>query len=139
LVSSYQAINSTKPFENGVGMISGLDHVNIETSELEETIHFYEDVLGFENGDRPPFDFPGAWLYAGGHPVIHLVETDAKPGPTGAIDHVAWIAEGYDEMKERLEQKSVTFKLMDVPSSPVRQIFIHDPNGVRLELNFKRD
>jgi hypothetical protein len=42
-------------------------------------------------------------------------------------------------MKERLEQKSVTFKLMDVPSSPVRQIFIHDPNGVRLELNFKRD
>ena len=39
-------------------MISGLDHVNIETSELEETIHFYEDVLGFENGDRPPFDFP---------------------------------------------------------------------------------
>ena len=80
-----------------------------------------------------------AWLYAGGHPVIHLVEKDSKPGPTGAIDHVAWIAEGYDEMKERLEQKSVTFKLMDVPSSPVRQIFIHDPNGVRLELNFKRD
>ena len=120
-------------------MISGLDHVNIETSELEETIHFYEDVLGFENGDRPPFDFPGAWLYAGGHPVIHLVETDSKPGPTGAIDHVAWIAVGYDEMKERLEQKSVSFKLMDVPSSPVRQIFIHDPNGVRLELNFKRD
>ena len=91
------------------------------------------------NGDRPPFDFSGAWLYAGGHPVIHLVETDSKPGPTGAIDHVAWIAEGYDEMKARLEQKSVTFKLMDVPSSPVRQIFIHDPNGVRLELNFKRD
>ena len=107
-------------------MISGLDHVNIETCQLKKTIHFYEDVLGFENGDRPQFDFPGAWLYAGGHPVIHLVETDSNPGPTGAIDHVAWIAEGYDEMKERLEQKSVAFKLMDVPSSPVRQIFIHD-------------
>ena len=120
-------------------MISGLDHVNIETCELEQTIHFYEDVLGFQNGERPPFDFPGAWLYAGGYPVIHVVEVESKPGPTGAIDHVAWIAEGYDAMKERLEQKEVTFKLMDLPSSPVRQIFIHDPNGVRLELNFKRE
>ena len=120
-------------------MISGLDHVNIETCELEQTIHFYEDVLGFQNGERPPFDFPGEGLYAGGNPVIHVVEVESKPGPTGAIDHVAWIAEGYDAMKERLEQKEVTFKLMDVPSSPVRQIFIHDPNGVRLELNFKRE
>jgi catechol 2,3-dioxygenase-like lactoylglutathione lyase family enzyme len=120
-------------------MISGLDHVNIETSELEQTIHFYEDVLGFENGERPPFDFPGAWLYAGGHPVIHLVKVDSKPGPTGAIEHLAWIAQGYEEIKKRLEQKNVDFKVMAVPDSPVRQIFIHDPNGVRLELNFHRD
>ena len=119
--------------------IEKLDHVNLRTTRLDELIAWYGDILGMEPGPRPDFPFPGAWLYAGGHPVIHLVETDSKPGPTGAIDHVAWIAVGYDEMKERLEQKSVSFKLMDVPSSPVRQIFIHDPNGVRLELNFKRD
>ena len=41
-------------------MISGLDHINIETNNLEETVRFYEEVLGFENGVRPPFDFPGA-------------------------------------------------------------------------------
>ena len=55
-------------------MISGLDHINIETNNLEETVRFYEEVLGFENEVRPPFDFLGAWLYAGGHPVIHLIE-----------------------------------------------------------------
>ena len=41
-----------------------LDHYNISTRKLPETIKFYEDVLGFTNGPRPPFDFPGAWLYS---------------------------------------------------------------------------
>ena len=119
-------------------MISGLDHVNIETSELEETIHFYEDVLGFENGDRPPFDFPGAWLYAGGHPVIHLVETDAEPGPTGAIDHVAWL-QRLRRNERKIGTKVCYLQTDGCAQLTVRQIFIHDPNGVRLELNFKRD
>ena len=40
-----------------------LDHYNVSTRKLGETIQFYEDVLGFKNGPRPPFNFPGAWLY----------------------------------------------------------------------------
>ena len=44
-----------------VGM---LDHYNVSTRELDETVHFYEKVLGFTNGPRPPFNFPGAWLYS---------------------------------------------------------------------------
>ncbi|MGA1600000.1 MAG: VOC family protein [bacterium] len=118
-------------------MISGLDHVNIETVQLEQTIRFYEEVLGLENGDRPPFDFPGAWLYAGGHPVIHLVEVEALSAVKGPIDHVAWIAQGYEEMKQKLEEQGVAFRLLEVPGSSIRQIFIQDPNGVRLELNFQ--
>ena len=49
-----------------------LDHYNVSTRKLEETVRFYENVLGFTNGPRPPFDFPGAWLYSSGHPVLHL-------------------------------------------------------------------
>ena len=41
-----------------------LDHYNVSTRKLPETIQFYEDVLGFKNGPRPPFNFPGAWLYS---------------------------------------------------------------------------
>jgi catechol 2,3-dioxygenase-like lactoylglutathione lyase family enzyme len=58
-----------------------LDHYNVSTRKLEETVQFYEDVLGFLNGPRPQFDFPAAWLYSAGHPVLHL--NDMR---TGRID-----------------------------------------------------
>ena len=53
--------------------IQGLDHINIHTSKREETLRFYTEMLDFQEGFRPPFDFPGAWLYAGERAVIHLV------------------------------------------------------------------
>ncbi len=42
-----------------------LQHYTIEPSNLEATKDFYCDVLGLENGDRPPLGFPGYWLYSG--------------------------------------------------------------------------
>ena len=35
---------------------------------------FYDRVLGMKAGDRPPFPFPGAWIYLGDTPVLHLVD-----------------------------------------------------------------
>ena len=61
--------------------IGMLDHYNVSTRKLQETVQFYQDVLGFVNGPRPPFNFPGAWLYSAGHPVLHLndiSQTDAQ-------------------------------------------------------------
>ena len=54
-----------------------LDHYNVSTRKLKETVQFYEDVLGFKNGPRPPFNFPGAWLYSAGHPVLHINDISA--------------------------------------------------------------
>ena len=51
-----------------------LDHYNVSTRSLKETVEFYESVLGFKNGPRPPFNFPGAWLYSGDHPVLCVVK-----------------------------------------------------------------
>ena len=48
--------------------INSLDHYNIQTARLEETIEFYVDVLGFFNGYRPGVRGTGAWLYAGDQP-----------------------------------------------------------------------
>ena len=118
-------------------MIGGLDHINIETTDLDASTRFYEDILGLENGWRPGFDVPGAWLYVGDQPVIHLVVRDAVDnGPTGAIHHVALKATGLEAMTERLQQSGVAFKKTVVPDLGVTQLFIDDPNGVTLELNF---
>jgi len=55
--------------------LGGLQHYTIEPSDLEKTKEFYCDVLGLENGDRPPLDFPGYWLYSGGTATVHLMGT----------------------------------------------------------------
>ena len=55
----------------GVGV---LDHFNIRTRNLADTVRFYEDVLGLEKGARPNFAFPGAWMYSEGKAVVHLVD-----------------------------------------------------------------
>jgi catechol 2,3-dioxygenase-like lactoylglutathione lyase family enzyme len=67
-----------------------LDHYNVSTRKLHETVHFYENVLGFTNGPRPPFNFPGAWLYSSGHPVLHST-TSHRPRSSSVLIQVSSI------------------------------------------------
>jgi catechol 2,3-dioxygenase-like lactoylglutathione lyase family enzyme len=120
--------------------IGQLDHYNVSTRNLKATVEFYETILGLQNGARPPFDFPGAWLYSEGHPVLHLndiSQTDRQQRPdSGVIDHVAFGSRGFEAMKKHLAGKSVPFRVNEVPNSTRRQIFLRDPNNVEIELNF---
>ena len=124
--------------EKSVGQ---LDHYNVSTRKLKETVSFYEDVLGFTNGFRPQFNFPGAWLYSGSHPVLHLndiSETDREQRPdSGVIDHVAFGSRGFEAMKKHLDSKKVTYRVNQVPNSTRWQLFFSDPNNVEIELNFE--
>lgn len=118
-----------------------LDHFNIRTRHLAETVRFYEDVLGLEKGPRPNFAFPGAWMYSEGKPVVHLVDISQTAEPqkpdSGVVHHVAFISRGFDGMKQRLASKGVTFDSRQVPGGELWQIFVHDPNGVMIELNYE--
>jgi catechol 2,3-dioxygenase-like lactoylglutathione lyase family enzyme len=117
-----------------------LDHYNVSTRKLGDTVRFYEDILGLVNGPRPPFDFPGAWLYSEGHPVLHLNDispTDKQqPADSGVIDHIAFSSRGFEAMKQHLAQKAVSFRVNVVPNGSRRQIFLTDPNNVLIELNY---
>ena len=83
-----------------------LDHFNIRTHKLADTVRFYEDILGLEKGARPDFAFPGAWMYSEGKPVVHLVDisrTDEPQKPdSGVVHHVAFVSQGFAGMKQRL-------------------------------------
>tara|TARA_A100001037_G_scaffold258413_1_gene245603 strand:- start:1699 stop:2121 length:423 start_codon:yes stop_codon:yes gene_type:complete len=118
--------------------ITALNHVNIVTEDLEATRKFYSDVIGLIDGDRPSFQFPGAWLYIDDEAVIHLVGVEDQPEEgTGTIDHVAFEANGINDMIEMLEGREIPFHVRDVPGREIRQVFLHDPNGVKIELNFR--
>lgn len=134
-----------------------LNHFSIRTLDLEATRVFYQDVLGLTVGPRPPFPFPGLWMYAGDHgdtanAVVHVIGMD--PGDpeglkaylgdrdasslqgSGAVDHLAFFATGLAAVRDRLRNRGVPLRERTVPSLGLHQLFLDDPNGVVIELNF---
>ncbi len=129
-------------------IVKNLNHVNIQTRDMAGTVAFYHDLLGLEARVAPQRD-PALrqWLYdSRDMAVIHLnlfgtdntVPRDVQPGaPTGAIHHIAFECDGFDEMIDRLKARGLAFERADIPSIGLRQIFLTDPNNVLLELNFR--
>lgn len=119
--------------------IRSLDHVNIGTERLADTVAFFKEVLGLREGWRPDFPFGGAWLYVGDRAVVHLVDLPEgrRPSAEAALDHFAFEIDDYDGTLANLQRAGVTHRKLDVPGAPVRQIFVQDPNGVNIELNWR--
>lgn len=118
--------------------IDGLDHITLNVAELDASRRFYVDVLGLREGDRPPFDSPGAWLYSGDRPIVHLVAgRGGGEASTGALDHVALRAKGLAAMVARLAAAGIVHETFTVPGLGLKQIFMRDPDGVRIELTFE--
>ncbi len=114
-----------------------LDHWNIYSKDLTATVRFYERYVGLHDGERPPFPFPGAWLYAGDKAILHIVsETGRKDHGSGAIDHVAINCADIRGTLDQIKKDKVKFEVRKVPARPLQQVFIHDPDGVMIELNF---
>lgn len=117
--------------------LKGLDHVTVNCADLDRSRDFYSRALGLVDGDRPPFPFPGAWLYLDSRPVVHLVGGSDRTGPTGSFDHVAFEASDFEAVRQRLKGAEIPFAENVVPGFRIRQIFLDDPDGVRIELNFR--
>lgn len=128
-----------------------LEHVLVQTADLDRTSEFYTRVLGMRVGPAPDFKFPVVWLYLGDRDVIHLTiggsaasenrrryvgqESDAVSG-SGVIDHLAFRATGLRATIEHLRGIGVPFKERRVNDQGLYQLFMMDPNGIKIELNF---
>ncbi|MEM5327453.1 VOC family protein [Paraburkholderia sp. JHI2823] len=121
-----------------------LDHVTLVTPDLEGACRFFRDIVGLDDGPRPPFRVDGHWLYANGRPVIHLVDATVpaqSPGSSGAlvaprIDHVAFrVAPGdaWRALLERLAAHRVLHQRAEVPVCAEIQLFVALAPGVVVE------
>ena len=141
-------------------MALSLNHFSIRTTDLEASRRFYADVLGLTVGPRPDFPFPGLWMYRGDHAdmanaVVHIIGIDptdaqglkdylgdqdaATLAGSGAVDHVAFYADGLASMLAHLRGRGVDFRERTVPSVGLHQLFLTDPCGVVIELNYPAD
>jgi len=117
--------------------VERLDHYSIRTTDIDTTRQFFVEALGFEDGYRPPFTFPGYWLYCGSHPTVHLIgiEKDQAVG-SGAVDHMAFAATDAEKIRTRLVELGLEYRERRVPDLERHQIFVDDPNGITVELIF---
>ena len=138
--------------------IDKLSHYSVRTLDLEATRRFYTEVMELAVGPRPPFKFPGLWLYRGSHDsydnaVVHIVGIDPNDpqglrdylgdryvstltGGTGTFDHIAFAATDLGGMLARLRKKNIAYRERAVPDLGLPQVFLDDPSGVVIELNY---
>lgn len=120
--------------------IDQLQHVNIRCADAKRSRDFYVGLLGLLDGDRPPFASVGYWLYVGELPAIHLVQRTAQHGPavsgSGTIDHIAFRGTDLAGMRTRLDAAGVHYTVEVVPRDGAIQLFLFDPDGIRIELNY---
>ncbi len=117
-------------------MTVALDHVNIRVTDLARTIAFYVEGIGLTEGWRPPFGFPGVWLYAGAAPVVHVTLADKGSDRAGAgVDHIAFRCDDLEGALRRLAGLGFRFSPpRPQPGTGVRQAFLLDPDGIAVEL-----
>jgi len=118
--------------------IRGLDHYALLSSDAERTTRFYVDVVGLSVGERPELSFPGIWLYADDRPIVHVIlGKDIRSNETGAVDHLAFVADGdVDAAEERLKAHGIAYSRRTIERTGVVQMFFRDPDNVGVELNF---
>lgn len=130
--------------------VAGLDHVNIRVADVAATFAFYRDALGMEAGGLPGMDASenGGWIRdTKGDPIIHVgrvgmaypsdgaAPPEARSG-SGAVHHVALNCTDRPAMSRRLADLGIAWTENHVPQVQLRQMFVTDPNGILLELNF---
>ncbi|GAP37684.1 putative dioxygenase [Piscinibacter sakaiensis] len=129
----------------------------MRTVDLAASRRFYEEVLGLVAGPRPDFPFPGHWMYQGdlgnpAHAVVHLIGLDAQAPAglagylgardagtlrgSGAVDHIAFFADGLAAMRRHLAGLGIACRERSVPGLGLHQLFLDDPDGIVIELNY---
>jgi len=117
-----------------------MNHFTILTDDVTGTVDFYRDLLGLVEGWRPPLAFPGAWLYAGDDAILHVVGGRPRDElKAGVIDHMAFSATDLSDTLAMLTSRSIEHTCRRQAGSGTWQVFFHDPNGARVELDFAAD
>ena len=119
--------------------VSGMNHFTILTDILDATLEFYKAHLDFAPGPRPPFKFPGAWLYAkgGSEAILHVIAgREKKDLVKGVLDHMAFTAQDLAGSVAKLKTHGIDYELRKLPDYGTWQLFFMDPNNAKVELDF---
>ena len=122
-------------------MILSINHIQLvaEKDLVIQLRDFYCNVVGLTEGFRPIFERFGFWLYVGDKDVLHLItpkEGDGRSPQKSSFDHIAFKTANYQDVLQKLKSLGIPFEERPIPGMTGHQIFLKDPVGNRVELNF---
>ncbi|MES9965441.1 MAG: hypothetical protein ABW116_18080 [Candidatus Sedimenticola sp. 20ELBAFRAG] len=112
------------------------DHFNIVSRDLDYVSDFFIRVLDLRVGPRPPFSFPGLWLYNESGAAIHVSGVPGEPAQEAAFGHIAFCS---DRPASKLINDVHNFGIepftKQIPETSTYQIFAPFPGGLVVEIN----
>ncbi|KAE7997351.1 hypothetical protein FH972_001993 [Carpinus fangiana] len=122
--------------------LKSLNHISVVCKSVEESIDFYQNVLGFFPIRRPgSFDFNGAWLFGFGI-GIHLLQSETpenmpkKTEINPKDNHISFQCESMGAVEKKLKEMGIAYvrAMVEEGGIHVDQIFFHDPDGFMVEI-----
>lgn len=131
--------------------LARMEHFLVLSDDIEQTRRFYCEALGMRVGLRPKLSFAGYWLYVDDVPCVHVAEWNgyrayaeqvgipmSTRGPgTGPVDHIAFNGLDYGGTRETLKRLGIAYSENRLDDIGLTQMFVADPNGLTIELNFR--
>ena len=117
-------------------MSSRINHVSVNTLNLQESVDFYVDLLGAERIATPNFGIPVQWL-ALGRTQLHLFERDLKPTSHHHLGITVDDLEPVYRAAERrgaFDDEAFRNRLVELPGDVV-QLYVRDPAGNLVEID----
>ncbi|XP_028779396.1 uncharacterized protein LOC114735808 [Neltuma alba] len=122
--------------------LKSVNHISLICRSVEESINFYQNVLGFFPIRRPgSFDFDGAWLFGYGI-GIHLLQAEdpenlpKKTEINPKDNHISFQCESMGGVEKRLREMEMAYvrSMVEEGGVQVDQLFFHDPDGFMIEI-----
>jgi catechol 2,3-dioxygenase-like lactoylglutathione lyase family enzyme len=130
--------------------VTDLNHYFVRANDLERSRRFYCEVLGFAEMPRPEFPFPGYWLGVNGKVQVHMgphgipnsehyylgTAAHSATDNSGVVDHIAFLATEPEGFARRFDAIGLPVRRRYFPQFHLFQLFVQDPDGLTIELNF---
>ena len=109
-----------------------LHHLLLEVANLDRSLDFYQNVLGFTVRKREPFR-DGRDLVVTDQ-GLGLVARDGGAGDRGGFEHLCFAARGVDGLAERARAAGQRIVRGPGPGPYGYTVYIEDPDGNHVEL-----
>ena len=126
-----------------MGKITGIHHLCIHTPDIETSLRFYRDTLGFRLLGRETCAFGEYAMLRLGASNLELIQpdnpTDESFGTCGSIAHFGLQTEDLDDVFRQLKQKGVSFLSEEIddcsePMGGLRAVSLLGPSGEAINL-----